>query len=233
MYNTEALNKELVEVCTRPVVDYTRVEQLLEQGAQPLGTYTEIPNCPDVVYDTITDHYIDVEFNTEDFVKITELFLQYGMNIRYAQFPFDENTTTPLWTFAFYSGKYTIQALKLMLDYGLDADAADECWCHAVFDLFNVTPWLEDEFDYTMLYDTLKKVMLIAAYPHVLENASELQEIIQVQRNTYDITLFRNWEDYDYEVVPKETKDTPMANDALVTIRKKDSGQVVWKFVLR
>lgn len=229
----EELNKALVEVCTASVVDYTRVEQLLAQGAQPLGCYIDEYNCTNVVYDEITDYYIDVDFNTVDFLKITELFLQHGMNIRYAQFPFDDDRRTPLWTFAFYSGENTIKALKLLMDHGLDADAADECWSHAIFDWFNVYPWLSDEFSYEMLYDTLKKVMLIAAYPHVLENASELQEIIQIQDNTYDVSLFRNWDLYEYEVVPKETKDTPTIFDALVTIKRKGTNEVVWKFILK
>lgn len=228
------LNQLLLDECLKEKPDYSKIEELLKNGAQPLGAVISSanPNCNDIVYCDIVDQYIGHDFDSEVFPKVTELFLRHGMNVSNPDFPYDEcGESNPLWSFAFYSGENALKTLRLLLDHGLDAESASECWDHILFDYYNVWGALEDEFCYEMLYDAIRKIMLIASYSHVLQNDENLQEVIWLKYNNYPIEAFRNWDDFAYEIDSGYWgNETPQVYKSVVTIVEKQTGKKVWKF---
>ena len=231
MASNSELNQILLDECLEEKPNYQRIEALLKEGANPLGTVQSAENCKDIVFCNIVDHYIDFNFANEAFPKITELFLKNGMDISTPEVAYEDcGESNPLWTFAFYSGEYALQTLRLLLDYGLDADSAQECWDHILFDYYNSWGYLEDAFCYEMLYDAIRKIMLIASYPHVLQNDQALQKVIWLECNNYDLKAFRNWNDFSFEIDSSYWSETPQVYKSFVTIIEKATGKKVWKF---
>ena len=232
MASNPELNQNLLDECLEEQPNYQRIEVLLKEGANPLGTVQSAENCKDIVFCNIVDQYIDFNFDSEAFPKITELFLKSGMDISAPEVAYEDcGESNPLWMFAFYSGEYALQTLRLLLDYGLDADSAQECWDHILFDYYNCWGYLEDAFCYEMLYDAIRKIMLIASYPHVLQNDKALQKVIWLEYNTYDPTAFRNWNDFSFDIDSScWGKEKPQVYKSFVTIIEKATGKKVWKF---
>ena len=228
------LNQLLLDECLKAEPDYFKIEGLLKNGAQPLGAVkcSANTNCDDIVYCNIVDQYIDHDFDSEVFPKVTELFLRYGMDISKPNIAYEAcGESNPLWMFAFYSGENALKTLRLLLDYGLDAESASECWDHILFDYYNVWGALEDEFCYEMLYDAIRKIMLIASYSHVLQNDEILQEVIWLKYNNYPIEAFRSWDDFAYEIDSSYWgNETPQVYKSVVTIVEKQTGKKVWRF---
>lgn len=224
------LNQMLLDECLKNEPDYKKIEELLTKGANPLGIIPSAGNCNDIVFCNIVDQYIDFDFDSEVFPKVTELFLKHGMDVSKPYIAYEEcGESNPLWAFAFYSGEYALQTLRLLLEYGLDADSARECWNHILFDYIN---WgcLEDAFDYEKIYDVIRKIMLIASYPHVLQNDEELQKVIWLECNTYDLKAFRNWDDFSFDIDSSYWSETPHVYKSIVTIIEKTTGKKVWRF---
>ena len=229
MASNPELNQFLLDECLEEKPNYQRIEALLKNGANPLGTVQSAGNCSDIVFCNIVDQYID--FDSEAFPKITELFLKNGMDVSTPDVAYEDcGESNPLWMFAFHSGEYALQTLRLLLDYGLDADSARECWDHILFDYYNCWGDLEDEFCYEMLYDAIRKIMLIASYPHVLQNDNALQKVIWLECNNYDLNAFRNWNDYSFDIDSSYWIEAPQVYKSIVTIIEKATGKKVWKF---
>ena len=232
MASNPELNQILLDECLEEKPNYQRIEALLKEGANPLGTVQSAENCKDIVFCNIVDQYIDFDFDNEAFPKITELFLKNGMDISTPEVAYEDcGESHPLWMFAFYSGEYALQTLRLLLDHGLDADSAEECWGHILFDYYNCWGYLEDAFCYEMLYDAIRKIMLIASYPHVLQNDQALQKVIWLECNNYDLKAFRNWNDFSFDIDSSYWgKEKPQVYKSFVTIIEKATGKKVWKF---
>ena len=133
--------------------------------------------------------------------------------------------------FAFYSGENALKTLHLLLDYGLGVDAASECWNHILFDYYNCWGYLENALCYEMLYDSIRKIMLIASYPHILQNDEALQKVIWSECNTYDPESFRNRNDFSFDIDSSYWgEETPQVYKSIVTIVEKKTRKKVWKF---
>ena len=230
--NENELNQALLEACLSKPIDYSLVESLLQKGAQPLGIVYSYDSIANNLYDEVVDYLFNNEDTSEELYQITELFLKYGMDLSAPAVAYDgSNVLHPLWMFAFYSNNTVMRIIKLLLDYGLDAEGAGECWGHAVFDLVNFDGQsLNDEFDFEIYYDYIRKLMLFASYPHVLENDEYLQKEIWLDYNHYDLMRFRNWDDFRYEI-SSPSGDAPEAvYHSVVTIICKETGEPVWRF---
>ena len=228
MSNVKKINLELLDACTMEKVDLSYIEELLKQGAQPLGAVCDSYGINNL-YDAVVEHYLSGE--EEIFVDITELFLKYGMDISKPEIPYDCNDViNPLWNFAFFSTEVGLKALKLLLDRGLDAESAGECWSHELLDWEIMEFYLEEERDYEFFYKMLRKIILIASYPHIIINDTNLQKEIWFSENDYDYTKFRNWDKYSFEIDTSYCISAPQANRSVVTIIEKNSGKKVWKF---
>ena len=234
------LNMQLYNACSSDPVDYSLVKKLLANGANPLGKIC-IFNSIINVYDGVLDYYFDANTTlddiSEDLYLITELFLRYGMDLSKAEIPYDDDnydSCHPLWMFGFPANDVVTRTLKLFLDYGVSAEDAGECWGHMYFDYVCISSDFRDNHEIEMYGEFIKKLMLIASYPHILENDEELKEAIWYgyQDNTYDLSNFRNWNDYEYEIDTSHCKNHPEAYRSIVTIIEKQSKQPVWKLGL-
>lgn len=226
----EKLNAELLAVCTRDSVDFAHAEELLRQGAEPLGRIT-LNDSDNNLYDEIVDYWFRNDETPEELYLITELFLRYGMDISRPAIPYDEgNIINPLWMLAFPSNECVLRTLKLLLDHGLSAEDAAECWGHAISDFLHVGGMLSDESEYEDFYDYIRKVMLIASYPHVLNADEKLRKHIWYDHNDYDLTHFRRWEDFRFEIDTSYCGREPEVYKSIVTIIEKESSSAVWRF---
>ncbi len=230
MTTKEELNADLLAACTSDNIDYERIESLLMHGAEPLGKVVPY-GFQNNLYDEVVDHLFCNDDTPEDLYQITELFLRYGMDISKPAIPYDgDNVLNPLWTFAFPSNECVLRTLKLLLDHGLSADDAGECWGHAIFDLVNIDGELSDPYELEMYNDYIRKLMLIASYPHVLNADKELRDEIWYDYNSFDLVRFRKWEDFDFEVDTSHCQRHPEVYRSVVTIIEKASRKPVWKF---
>lgn len=118
------LNNRLYEECSKTIPDLNAIEQLLKQGADPLGaTAVSGWGLLDHIYGEILSD--GDECTSIDLPSITELFLKYGMDISNPRVPYDDkNSLNPMWSFAFVPNDNATLALKMLLDSGLDANSA-------------------------------------------------------------------------------------------------------------
>ena len=228
----ENLNQRLLEVCITDPVDYESAEELLKQGAEPLGKVIDAYGEEGNLYTEIVSELFDNDRTRKDFYSITALFLRYGMDISKPAVPYDNGVAEiiiPLWYFAFFSNETVFQTLMLLLDNGLSPDDAAECWSHALFD-FSLGESLDDPFVHNELYDYCKKVMLIASYPNILQNDEDLKRIIWYDKNDYDLIKFRQWDAFTYDIDTSHCQRHPEVYRSIITIIEKESEQPVWKF---
>ncbi len=226
----EDLNQRLFEVCTAGFIDYALAEELLRQGAEPMGRIVAYGR-PDNLYTRVMDRLFANDDTPEDFFRITELFVQYGLDIGKPSVPYGSSTALhPLWMFAFSSNEWVLRSLRLLLDNGLRAEDAAECWKHAIGDYMISFSRLENRRCYEGYYDYIRKLMLIASYPHVVNADRELRDEIWYAWNHYDLRRFRSWEDFDIIVDTGRCTHGPDVRRSLVTLRERATGKDVWIF---
>ena len=230
---TKELNQQLLAVCTADVIDYQLAEDLLKQGAEPLGEVINVYGDRDNLYFAAINDLIDNEETLIDLYRITELFSQYGLNISAPSVPYDdENVIHPLTVFSYATGEYALKGLMILLDNGLRAEDAAWCWEQEVSSFTDIWGKLEDLGALELYYDYIRKLMLIASYPHDLNADEELRKEIWYDYNCngYDVMRFRNWNDYLFEVDTSHCERGPEVYKSVVTIHEKNSGKPVWKF---
>lgn len=187
----------------------------------------------DNLYFAAIDDLIDNEETMVDLYRITELFSRYGLDISAPSVPYDdENVIHPLTVFSHADGEYALKGLKILLDHGLRAEDAAWCWMQEICDYTDVWGELEDEYAFEMYCDYIRKLMLIASYPHVLNADENLRKEIWYDYNCsgYDVKRFRNWNDYSFEVDTSHCECGPEVYKSVVTIIEKLSGTPVWMF---
>lgn len=236
LFTTEEieLNRRLYEACVAREVDLHAVEALLQQGADPLGP-TELEECDEHLFGNLICDALDNL--CPRLPELTELFLKYGMDITKPKLPYDGGWSIhPMWEMGLGGTNETIlQTLKRLLDHGLDADSAAECWSHALMDsVFLMCGFgdLSKKGVREELTWTLKMVMLIASYEHILSTDDELRRWIGCKHNDYELLHFREWNDFSYEFDDSRmiaSNDRP-PNELIVTIFEKSTGRQVWRF---
>ena len=165
------INLELLKTCSGDIVDYSKAEELLKQGAEPLG-YIEECGYPNNLYDEIAHDITFRDDKNGDLFKITELFLQYGMDISKPAIPYDnDEILNPVSQFCGYMQGSMMETLRLLLDHGLTAEDAECGWGENLEYLLNVNDSLNDENVRGELPHYIHKLMLTASYPHVLNIA--------------------------------------------------------------
>ncbi len=225
------LNKRLFHECAKEHIDFSVVEELLKQGADPLGG-TEICgwNLLDHVYGDLVGGSQDNK--SVDLPQITELFLNYGMDIDKPKIPYDgSNSINPMWEFAFVTNENAIQALNMLLDRGISVESFGEFWGHAIGDLIQIECGdpVKDEFWNDTCIWTLKMLMLAASYDYILDHDKDLQDFIGCSYNDYDIRNFKDWNRYRYEFDTSRCERNRELYKSVVRIYETDSGEEVWK----
>ncbi len=225
------LNKKLYEECSKEVVDWAVVEKLLKQGADPLGPTIEYGwDVLEHIYGEIVG---DSQYNGSiNLPQITQLFLQYGMNIDNPRIPYDgENSINPLWEFGFVTNENAICALKMLLDKGISVESFNEFVGHAFDDLIYIgcgDPANDDFWNYTCVW-TMKMIMLAASYDNILCKDEGLKMRIGYSYNSYDIHCFREWNNYYYKFDTSRCEKYPEFYKSVIRIYDVQSRKEVWK----
>ena len=231
------LDQRLLEACTAEEIDYRLVTILLQFGANPMGKVKgqNAFGC-DNLYASVVEALFQNYETSEDFYRITELFLKFGMDVSRPAVPYgfdpdlQDDIFHPLWFFAFPANEVVLRTLKLLLDHGLKAEDAEECWHHALFDFIMCGGELRTKHGVELFEEYIRKLMLIASYPHVLEADENLRREIWFDCNSYDLTRFRNWNDYRFEIDTSHCERFPEVYKSIVTIIEKKSEKPVWRF---
>lgn len=224
------LNKKLYEACSKDEIDFVLVEDLLKQGADPLGGTAAFGWDLFVhIYGELVEDSRDS--NSVDLPKITELFLKYGMNVDAPRIPYDhDNSINPLWELSFATNENSIVALKMLLDHGLSADSFGAFWSHSTLDFFHIEcgdPQNDDLWNKECVW-FLKMLLLGASYDKIFEGDEGIGDFICCSYNTGDIHMFRNWNDFEYRFDTSHCKRDPELYGSIVHIFSKNTGEEVW-----
>ena len=225
------LNKKLYEECTKSPIDFSVVEALLKEGADPLGPIEREG------WELLTHIYYELidelqEDRSEDLLELTKLFLKYGLDLSKPRIEYDEmGSSNPMWLLGLMLNEKAMPLLEVLLDNGMDADSFGECWGHITFDLINVgcgDP-NKDEFWRDACIWAMKATLFGAAYDHIVNNDTDLQEFIDVAHNRYNLHNFKNYDDFEYKFNTSLCSRHPEFYRAIVSIYEKRSDKKVWE----
>lgn len=224
------LNNRLLLACTESFAGYRQIDELLTAGAEPLGLVWNDFGGKDNLYGVVVDYYFTCEEYSKLF-EITKLFCQHGMDLSKPSVPYDDAMIlNPVSLFTILMNDEVLPTLKYLLDYGLDAESAFSCWHHAVEYWFFVDGSMKSKSSREQIISDLRKILLIASYPYILDNDEYLQEIVCLHQNDYDITRLRDWINYDITIdTTRCAAEFPNVCNSLFTLIDKESGQEVWK----
>ena len=226
----QQLYEECREECHKDQINFERVEELLKQGADPLGG-TAIYG-----WDLLEHIYGELVFDSQDsdganIPELTELFLKYGMNIETPRIPYDSAfSLNPLWDFIFSVNENTAAAMKMLLDHGISASSFAEFWENAITDFFHLECGdpQNDVYWHSKCVWTFKMLLLGASYDHIFQNDTGIGEFICCSFNTNDIHLFRNWNDFEYFFDTSYCDRRPDLYGSILHIYCKKTGKEVW-----
>ena len=224
------LNERLLSVCLADEIDYRLAEEFLRQGAEPLGSIDGIYGKNNL-YCEVAEKFFQYEDTTEAFFLITKLFLDFGMDIRNPSVPYDYgNVPHPLSYYQFQTNDLGIRTLQLFLERGCTPKDVREFWQYALGDFRCCPSSLSEAMEYQFHYDFIRKLMLVASYPHILDFDEELRKLIWLDYNHYDLIRFRNWNDFSFDVDCSYCEDPqyPEEYRSITTIIEKASGKAVW-----
>lgn len=223
------LNQALLKAVEE--TDVERAEVLLQQGADPLGSFDQ----DDLEQSVLHELFIDVaeeEDPDEKRQELLRLFLNHGMDIstRNKAVEYDDSLN-PVWLMAHVSNESGMRMLKLLLDHGLDAVSAEILFNHIFVDMEVCDgcdihdEWWIEEWTYSM-----KMVMLIASYPYMLEASSYIRKCVELEQNNVSWLLcFRDWNRFAYEIDLSTCDNIPRGlRNATLHIRDKKTGDTVW-----
>lgn len=229
------LNKKLYEECFKEVIDFEKVEDLLKQGADPLGPTEGYGwGLLEHIYGEIVS---EAQFEGNAHLpQLTELFLKYNMDVDHPRVPYDGgNSINPLWDLGLCLNENSIITLKMFLDRGVSVDSFDQFWSTAMGDLIDVECGdpVGNEFWNEACTLSLKATMLAASYDYLLNANEHLRKFIGYSYNSYDTYKFRDWNAFLYELDTSHCKrysGHPELYKSVVTIYEIESGEEVWKF---
>lgn len=238
------LSETLYEECTKKNLDYNQIEELLKQGANPIGIFKidtrRIP-CADVVYGEILDHYsFDDEGESFSYKKseesdddraynITKLFLDYGMKITKDAFPNDTNIVdiiNPLWHLAWFKLGTSTKIIKLLLDYNLDLESLYDLFDH----LDNDATMIASE--YFEAAHNYKLIMYLMSFEEVKNHFDYVKKWIDCEHNNYDLSLFRNILDYYVKIDDSERLGYWNNQGLILSFYKLENDEKVWTLKL-
>lgn len=213
------LNKKLYNECQKEVLDIEKIENLIDMGANPEGRISN-----QYEYETLYESLIELclDSKSDNLLVITKIFLKHGMKIDASKY--DEDNINPLWELAFETSELGIKTLKLLLDAQIDVNSIYEIVDHLetddIFFYFNddfsyiIEPNEDESFKYA-----IKMIMLCAAYEYVVKDCELLRNIIEIDKNNYDLSKFKEYYNYDVKY-----------ENEYILICDKKSNEIVWKF---
>ena len=220
------LNQQLLDECTEPHPNFAHIEDLLQQGADPLGV-TMNEEC---VYSAIITDRED--WGHSYLPQMTEMFLRYGMDIDNPRVPFDMlDRCNPFEYFALVVDDNIIESIALLFDSGVSAESAENFWNIGICDLIYCDSAIpqEDEECNERYTNLMKGIMFCASYKHIIDSNDGIRETIDFGNNNFDTSKFRNWNDFEYKLYGVREDPIVMKN-LNIQIYEKSSGQKVWEF---
>ncbi len=229
------LNEKLYRAITAEKTNYIQIEDLLRQGADPLGALNDECETP------LQRMFCDAPWLDTDggrLPKIMQLFLDCGFDCSRIQPSDDEDHNLDMWCLTFAISEGACAMLKIMLDNGLQAMPLNDFIEHFYFDAELIDDDLcegevpDDYIDY--LKWAMKMVMLSASYPHILSNNEYLQHCIELDAtnkdNQYPLEKFRDYDNYEVHL---DFSTMKLVLDGVcnttVEISEKSTGNVVWR----
>lgn len=227
------LNQELLEAAKG--CDLIKVEELLRQGADPLGS-PDVNDQDGCILSELFCSSVDDEKIADMMPELLRLFFAHGMDIAARNIPGDdENNINPLWDLAFVSTGSGLKILQVLLEHGLDCLSAEILVEHIFIDMelcdgCNV----DDEWWRESWSCSLKMVMLAASYPHILENSTYIADCISLAENdAARISSFRDWDHFTYQIDLSTCDNIPHGlRSATVRIKDTETGEIVWTMVV-
>lgn len=227
------LNKELLDAAKR--CDLIRVEELLRQGADPLGS-SDANDQNEHILGELFYSSADDEKVANMMPELLRLFFDHGMDIAARNIlDDDENGINPLWNLAFVSTESGLKILHVLLEHGLDRLSAEILVEHIFIDMELCDGCdIEDGWWRERWSCSLKMVMLAASYPHILENSKYIAGCISLAKNdTSRLISFRNWNHFTYQIDLSTCDNIPHGlRSATVRIKDAETGKIVWTMVI-
>jgi len=239
-------NKKLEMALFSEPIDFDLVENLLMDGADPLGSADE--SNPDshifgeCLFCSQGEPGAGPTYLETMIPEITKVFLKHGMKIENNPgHPFDGNNINPVWQFGFCVNRSGCRALEMLLDGGLEAGLFEDFVDFVITDLqFCGGYWgefednrLDADTEYKALWDMIfKMIFLGASFPYVIENSKFVKDCIGYDDNSYDLTRFRFIDDYEYRYDTSTAYALNGFAGTIVKVYEKASGLEVWRFKL-
>ena len=225
---------DLYFACTSEYQGLSHVEEMLKKGVSSNGIVWDV-NSPDNLYDVLVSELAGYESEDSYLPELTDLFLNYGLDIDNPAIPYDDCwITNPMWTLGLAGDAY-LPTFAEFLKHGISAESVNQCIGHSVDDLLLVNvdvfdseaaPGESDWFD-----DTVKKLMLVCSYPEIIEKLDWVRDLMDFDHNHYDVTKFRDYNNYSLSLDFSKCEKFPQPNGSIVTIIEKATQKTVWRFV--
>lgn len=228
-YELQKLNQALLTAVEE--IDVERAKVLLQQGADPLGSF-DADDLDECVLDAL---FCDASYDekpNEKRLELLRLFLSYGMDVATRNDPErEEESVNPVWSLAHVSNESGVRMLKVLLEHGLDAVSAEVLVGHIFVDMEMSDgcgiqdAWWMERWAYSM-----KMVMLIASYPYMLEASSYIRNCVSLEQNDASwLPYFRDWNRFSYEIDLTTCDNTPYGlRNATLHIQDQETGDTIW-----
>lgn len=228
--NQFELNNALLHAIT--AFDLAEAEQLLNAGADPLGSAdSRHPN--DCLLSRLFEEMLDNDDLADALPAFLQLFYAHGMDIATWQHTANaEKSIHPLWLLAFGEREADLTILQTMIENGLDRDSATVLIHHLWLDMQLFAEYESDDDAFLAgAACGIRMTMLIASYPDMLSQITDLQDCILLAKNdAAKLPLFRHWEDFDCCIDRSTCTDLPHSlQNATVIIRSQHNKEPVWK----
>ena len=231
------LNQELYNAVTAFYFNLESVEDLLKQGANPLGSLDDSKDTcvfTEMLCDA-SDHMssqgvLDYEIARDRLVNTVRLFLDYGMLEKLYVDSEDNSKYLPLWEMQFCCCRDAAISLKMILDAGYRGKSLEDFIEHLLVDARHVDCFdiNDEEYAYHIEWGS-RMIMLIASYSDFMESSEYTQSCIEVENNDIAvIKKFRNFDAYSYTFVMNE--DMCDENPILATLYISDKSEEIWSF---
>jgi len=228
------LNRKLLDAITAEIIELTSIEELLKLGADPLGSSSENDPNEHILSELFCEAAHNSELS-EKMPKMVQLFIDYGMNIESKNIPDDGDNINPLWDLQFNGDENGLKVLKILLDNGLDYKSAESLVEHIFTDM-DMCDGCEigDEWFLNSTICSLKMIMCVASYPHIMDKSEYIRECIEIEKNdALNLISFRSWNDYDYHIDISTCTNIPnRLQNATLTIKDKKTSKIMWSFLV-
>ena len=212
------INKLLYEAAVAPQLDTELIEEIINEGADPLGQYN---TDEEFVLEALFSDGQDREF-AKRLPLLVEVFLKHGMDI-------EKSEWNVLHCLTWVRDEYGIQTLMNILDAGISASYAESFTVELIGDILmfeaghydSNTSFNDYTWSYSMEY-AIKMILLIASYEQIFHSSRYIRELVCAKIEDADqLSRFRRWDDYQCEYTFNESIIVSPSGEKIRNIRGK------------